>query len=192
MPPSNTGVCLNAEEAALVQQVNAYRQQNGRAALPASWWLSTTGQWHAWDLTVNAPYGGACNLHSWSGARPTLWQAVCYTADHAQAAQMWAKPRQISQGTPPGNPIYTGNGYENAAQAGSQITAAVALALWQASPAHREVILQQGVWAGINFRGLGVGIVGGHAVLWFGDGVDPSGTMPSCAVPPSIFATGFE
>lgn len=185
--PGNTGNCLNTEEAALVQAVNAYRVQNGKAALPASYWLSTTGQWHGWDLQANAPVGGNCNLHSWSAAMPNLWQGVCYTPDHAQAAQMWGKPRQISLNT------YTGNGYENAAVAGGIMTANVALTAWQNSPAHRDVILQQGVWAGVNFRGLGVGIVGNYAVLWFGDGIDPVGTMPECTgAAPAIYNNGFE
>jgi hypothetical protein len=68
--PGNTGNCLNTEEAALVQAVNAYRVQNGKAALPASYWLSTTGQWHGWDLQANAPVTTGCNLHSWSAAMP--------------------------------------------------------------------------------------------------------------------------
>lgn len=185
--PSNTGNCLNTEEAALVQAVNAYRVQNGKAALPASYWLSTTGQWHGWDLQANAPVGGNCNLHSWSAAMPNLWQAVCYTPDHAQAAQMWAKPKQISLNR------YTRNGYENAAVAGGLMTASIALTAWQNSPAHREVILQQGAWAGVNFTGLGVGIVGNYAVLWFGDGTDPAGTMPECTgASPAIYNNGFE
>lgn len=185
--PANTGNCLNTEEAALVQAVNAYRVQNGRAALPASYWLSTTGQWHGWDLQANAPVGGNCNLHSWSAAMPNLWQAVCYTPDHAQAAQMWAKPKQISLNR------YTRNGYENAAVAGGPMTANIALTAWQNSQAHREVILQQGAWAGVNFTGLGVGIVGNYAVLWFGDGTDPAGTMPECTgASPAIYNNGFE
>lgn len=185
--PGNTGNCLNTEEAALVQAVNAYRVQNGRAALPASYWLSTTGQWHGWDLQANAPVGGNCNLHSWSAAMPNLWQAVCYTPDHAQAAQMWAKPKQISLNR------YTRNGYENAAVAGGPMTASIALTAWQNSQAHREVILQQGAWAGVNFTGLGVGIVGNYAVLWFGDGTDPAGTMPECTgASPAIYNNGFE
>lgn len=185
--PGNTGNCLNTEEAALVQAVNAYRVQNGKAALPASYWLSTTGQWHGWDLQANAPVGGNCNLHSWSAAMPNLWQAVCYTPDHAQAAQMWAKPKQISLNR------YTRNGYENAAVAGGPMTANIALTAWQNSQAHREVILQQGAWAGVNFTGLGVGIVGNYAVLWFGDGTDPAGTMPECTgASPAIYNNGFE
>lgn len=185
--PGNTGSCLNAEEAELVQAVNAYRVQNGKAALPASYWLSTTGQWHGWDLQANAPVVGNCNLHSWSNAMPNLWQPVCYTPDHLQAAQMWGKPRQISLN------VYSGNGYENAAVAGGPMTASVALAAWQQSPAHRDVILQQGIWAGIGFQGMGVGIVGNYAVLWFGDRADPAGVMPEClTATPTIHANGFE
>lgn len=185
--PANTGVCLNAEEAALVQLVNNYRVQNGKSALPATRWLVTTGQWHVWDRIANNAVGGSCNPHSWSAAMPSLWQAVCYTPDHAQAAQMWAKPNQISLGR------YNGNGFENSADAGGPMTAAQALSQWQGSPAHRDVILNQGSWAGINFRGLGVGIVGNYAVLWFGDRVDPGGDMAACpqsAEP--LFVSSFE
>ena len=185
--PANTGLCLNAEEAALVQLVNNYRVQNGKAALPASRWLVTTGQWHVWDRIANTAVGGVCNPHSWSAAMPSLWQAVCYTADHAQAAQMWAKPRQISLGA------YTGNGFENSADSGVPMTAAQALAQWQGSPAHRDVILNQGSWAGIAFGGLGVGIVGNYAVLWFGDRVDSSGTLAACPQQvDAVFAADFE
>ena len=185
--PANTGVCLNAQEAALVQLVNNYRVQNGKPALPASRWLVTTGQWHVWDRIANNAVGGACNPHSWSAAMPNLWQPVCYTSDHAQAAQMWAKPRQISLGA------YSGNGFENSADSGAPMTAAQALLQWQGSPAHRDVILNQGSWAGIAFGGLGVGIQGNYAVLWFGDRADTSGTLTECAAAPdTVFAGNFE
>jgi hypothetical protein len=184
--PVNTGSCLNTEEAALVQMVNNYRAQNGKSVLPASRWLNTTGQWHVWDLGANNPAVGSCNIHSWSAAMPALWQAVCYTPDHAQATQMWNKPRQIS-----GN-AYSGTGYENAAVSGAVITAATALSLWQNSQAHREVILNQGAWASVTFRGMGVGVLGNYAVLWFGDAIDASGIMAPCAVAPTIFSNSFE
>lgn len=183
--PANTGVCLNAEEAVLVQLVNAYRAQNGKPALPATRWLATTAQWKVWDRIANNAVAPPCNSHSWSGAMPSLWQAVCYTPDHSQAAQMWGKPRQIS-----GN-LYTGNGYENTADSGAPMTAAQALAQWQSSPAHRDVILNEGIWAGVNFRGMGVGIAGNYAVIWFGDGNDPGGTMGACQSEPLFIAT-FE
>lgn len=184
--PANTGNCLNAQEAALVDLVNNYRVQHGKPALPASRWLNTTGQWHVWDRVANNAVGGSCNAHSWSGAMPNLWQPMCYTSDHAQAAQMWAKPRQIS-----GN-LYTGNGFENTADSGAPMTAAQALTQWQNSPAHNDVILNQNTWAGVSFHGLGVGVYGNYAVLWFGDGFDPSGTMGPCTTSDVILSTGFD
>lgn len=183
--PANTGLCLTAEEAALVQLVNAYRVQNGKAALPATRWLSTTGQFKVWDRIANGAVGGNCNSHSWSGAMPALWQAVCYTPDHAQSAQMWAKPRQISAN------VYSGNGFEITADSGAPMTAAQALSQWQASPAHRDVIINQGAWAGVTFRGLGVGIAGNYAVVWFGDAVDSAGPLNACQNE-TVFVATFE
>ena len=66
-----------------------------------------------------------------------------------------------------------------------------ALLIWQGSPAHRSVILNEGSWSGIPFHGMGVGIVGNYAVLWFGDAVDPGGTMGPCGNE-IVFSTSFE
>lgn len=185
---ANTADCLNPQEATLVALVNQYRQQNGLPAVAASFSLSSVGQWHVWDLEVNDPSGGNCNLHSWSAARPVLWQPMCYTADHAQAAQMWNKPRQIT-----GN-VYNSNGYENAAWHSNAITAAGALQQWQNSPGHNQVILNQGAWAGQTWRAMGVGVSQHFAVLWFGTLTDPLGTMQVCGAvnPDVLLRDGFE
>lgn len=182
------GQCLSHEEAELVRLTNEYRVQNGLTALPASKWLSATAQWHIWDR-INNPgaVGGACNTHSWSNFPPVgvTWQGMCYTGDHAQAAQMWGKPRQISVN------VYVGNGYELAADTGGTQTAQQALNQWKGSPSHNAVILQQGQWAGVNFRGMGTGIGAGYAVLWFGDGANNGGLLEEC-VTENVFANGFE
>lgn len=182
------GQCLSAQEAELVQRVNDYRAANGLSALPASRWLSTTAQWHIWDR-VNNPgaVGGVCNPHSWSNNPPpgVTWQGMCYTSDHAQAAQMWGKPRQISANR------YAGNGFELAADTGGTQTALNALLQWQGSPAHNAVILQQGAWSGITFGGMGTGISAGYAVLWFGDAFDSDVGMPVCLAE-LVFSNGFE
>lgn len=184
--PANTAQCLNADEAELLRLVNEYRMQNGRATVPVSQWLSAVGQWHVWDLAANAPVGGNCNLHSWSNARPQLWQAVCYTPDHAQAQQMWGKPGQISAGA------YTGTGYEIAAGASpGSITPATALGLWQASTGHNQVLLSQGSWANLTWRAIGVGLFNGHAVVWFSDRADPLAMAP-CNANGVLFGNGFE
>lgn len=183
--PSNTGNCLNAQEAELATLVNSYRLANGLSVVPVSRWVASTAQWHAWDLVANNPITPSCNAHSWSGARPAQWTAVCYAA--GQGAQMWVKPRQISAN------VYTGNGYENAAGAD---TAAVALAMWQQSSPHVDVILNRGIWATKTWHGMGVAMYGGYALLWFGDAIDPAGTMAPCTSGggpiDEIFDSAFE
>lgn len=184
--PTNTGLCLNAEEAELVRLTNEYRVQNGKPPLPVSLWLSTTGQFHTWDMMTNNALGGVCNLHSWSNSPPpgVTWQGMCYTSDHAQAAQMYAKPSQIS------NNLYTGLGFEVASVSGGEMNAITALGTWMFSPAHRDVILNQGAWAGVTFTGVGVGIVGNFGVMWFSNG-PTDGSMPAC-LSDAVFSNGFE
>lgn len=179
------GDCMSPEEESLVQQVNAYRVTNGLPTLPAARWLTTTAQWHLWDRINNpSAVGGICNPHSWSNSPPigVSWIGMCYTADHAQSAQMWAKPRQISGG------VYSGNGFELTADCGCVMTATQALLQWQGSPAHNSVILQQGSWGSVQFTGVGVGITNGFAALWFGSG-GPNGDPLS---PCELFSDGFE
>lgn len=187
--PPNTATCLNAEEVELARLANEYRQQHGLPAVPVSFSLSSVAQWHVWDLAANDPVGGVCNLHSWSNARPQTWQAVCYTSNHAQATQMWSKPRQITANA------YSSDGYEISAGGGGGITPDLALALWQASAAHRAVILNTSIWSNYPWSAMGVGLFQGYAVIWFGTLADPLGTMPACGAGGAelrIFDHGFE
>lgn len=186
--PPNTAACLNANEVELARLVNDYRAQNGLPAVAVSFSLSSVAQWHVWDMAANDPVGGACNLHSWSNARPAQWQGMCYTADHAQAAQMWDKPRQITGGA------YGSDGYEIAAGGGGSISPAQALSLWQGSSGHRAVILNTSIWSNFPWGGMGVGLFQGSAVVWFGTLSDPLGAMQPCAAGAEvrIFAHGFE
>jgi uncharacterized protein YkwD len=181
--PSNTASCLTPAEASLAQLTNEYRQQNALPAIPVSFSLSAVAQWHVWDLRANAPVGGACNLHSWSNAMPALWQAMCYTADHAQAAQMWNKPRQVTAN------VYNSNGYEISAFNSAGMTAAGALNQWKGSPGHNAVILNQSPWNAFPWGAMGVGVFDDYAVIWFGTLADPLGVMASCG---GIFTSGFE
>lgn len=177
--------CTNVQETQLVALVNEYRVANGRSALPATRWMTATAQWHVWDLITNNPTSATCNMHSWSNSPPpgVFWTGVCWTG--TQSTEMWVKPREVSANA------YLGIGFENAAVSGGEQTAAQALWQWQHSPAHNAVILQQGVWAGVNFQNIGVGIDGPYAVLWFGDGLDPAGAVSPCLTD-SIFSAGFE
>jgi peptidoglycan hydrolase-like protein with peptidoglycan-binding domain len=175
--PSTTDVCLTSEEAELARSVNAYRVENGLAAVPVSRALTMVAQLHVRDLQEFRPNSGtddrgqACNLHSWSANGP--WTAVCYTPDHANSAGMWNKPREIAG--------YPGIGFENAfASFGRPATAAAALDAWKASPGHNQTILQQGIWQRFDWPAMGVGISENFAVLWFGDTADAQGEVRAC------------
>ena len=172
------GECLSADEAMLVQLVNDYRQAEGLAPLKVTVSLTAVAQWHVWDLDVNAPQGGECNLHSWSDG-PT-WPPVCYTADHANASGMWDKPREITANT------YTGNGFEIAYWTSGTATPEAALSGWQNSPGHNDVILNAGIWQTYDpWPAMGVGMRAGYAVIWFGSTTDPQGTINECGSTPA-------
>jgi uncharacterized protein YkwD len=154
----------SADALALIDLVNAYRGDNGLPAIPASTSLCTVATAHVHDLADNMPHvqPGGCNLHSWSDQG--AWSPCCYTPDHAQAMCMWVKPSELTS--------YAGYGYENAAAGvGSPEQA---LSLWQSSPGHNEVILNQGIWADLPWGALGADIHQGFAVLWFGAEADPA------------------
>jgi len=178
------GDCLTAEEGQLLELINQYRVDEGHAAVPWSKSLTEVAQWHVWDLETNNPDASiSCNMHSWSDQG--IWTPVCYTADHANAAGMWAKPSEIT-----GN-VYSAPGYEIAYFGGAGTTPQGALAAWQGSSGHNDVILNQGIWASRDpWPAMGAGIFGGYAVVWFGDMTDPRGGIATCG--DGIFSDGFE
>ncbi len=176
------GVCLNQEEAELARQINEYRASLNLPPLQISKSLSLVAQQHVWDSNNNqaswptAPAGKSCNLHSWSRVvNPALqqgtWSEVCYTSDHANAAGMWNKPREIAG--------YPGDGVENSFATGGTANATGALTAWKNSPGHNNVITQQGGWGPMAAMGLGVS--GGYAHLWLSGTADPVGEAPLCA-----------
>lgn len=178
--PDEPGNCLTAEEATLATLINQYRASLGLPEIPLSRSLSTVAQWHVRDLEWNNPASGhdprgqACNMHSWSDEGP--WTPVCYTSDHFYAEGMWNKPREITNG------VYNSEGFEIAmGGSGWTANAADALAAWQSSPGHNNVIIEQGPWAGYKWPAMGIGIYEGYAVVWFGRMTDPAGTLPTCA-----------
>ncbi|RYY97655.1 MAG: CAP domain-containing protein [Chitinophagaceae bacterium] len=152
------GQSLTPGESDLYRLVQAYRDSLGLPRIPLSPSLVTVAQAHARDLAQHRPDGGACNTHSWSASGP--WTACCYTPDHAQAACMWNKPRELTR--------YRGNGYEIACASSGAISAAGALQSWLGSAGHRSVIANEDAWKDMHWGAIGVGMSGGYAVVWFG------------------------
>lgn len=157
-------VTLTTAEKELYDLIIDYRSTLGLGDIPLSSSLTYVAQQHVNDLVENNPTSNNCNLHSWSDKGN--WSACCYTADHAEAACMWDKPRELTD--------YTGNGYEIAYFQSNEATPEEALSAWQNSSAHNDVILNNGSWSN-KWNAIGLGIRGKYAVVWFGNEEDPTG-----------------
>ena len=160
----------------LVRVINQYRREQGLDEIPYSPRLTDVAKWHVYDLEVNKPSGGSCNLHSWSdkgehrdflAKNNVSWNSCCYTSDHARKQCMWNKPREISDGA------YKANGYEIAAR-NRGMTSHRALEQWKASPLHLDMILNRGKWAKSKWKAIGAAISSRYAVVWFGKETDRS------------------
>jgi uncharacterized protein YkwD len=174
-PPPDSGEGLSPAEAELARLVNRFRSERGLPAVPVSKSLTAVARWHVWDLEQNDPAAGKCNLHSWSDARPDLWNPVCYTPDHANAKEMWKKPAQITGGD------YSGRGYENVFMDPAGATPEAALAAWKQNRSHRRVMAEKGIWKETRWRAMGVAVRGAYAAIWFGRRPDPAGTLSTDA-----------
>ena len=91
---------------------------------------------------------------------------------------MWNKPTEISGGA------YTSTGYELAAWNFGSVESA--LNGWKGSPAHNDVILNQGIWASQTWQAMGVGVDPTNTTyfLWFAAGADGAGAPELCGIEP--------
>ncbi len=143
----------------LVKTINDYRKQMGLPEVVMSPALNKVAQQHVKDLAENKPQeeGKDCNLHSWSDQTEHASEC-CYTSNHAQAACMWNKPRELTG--------YDGNGYEIAA--GGVSSPEEALSEWMTSTMHHAVIINRGLWKDVEWNAMGAAVYKGYAVVWFG------------------------
>lgn len=167
--PSHVGSCLTTEEVKLGNMINDYRASVGKTRLPFSKTLSTVAQAHVFDSQMHMPENCNGNLHSWSGQCST-WSAVCF--EFADGHGMWVKPSEI-------NPQFSGNGFEISTLHFEGMTAERALAGWQGSPPHNDVIVENPPWTR-PFAGMGIGIYGNYSHVWFAHSADPAGNIGSC------------
>lgn len=158
------GQVLNDEEQKMYDLIMEYRKEKGLPSIPLSPSLTFVAQTHAMDVLMNNPCIDSCSGHSWSDKGK--WTPCCYTLDHAQAQCMWNKPRELTS--------YQADGYEIVTRYKTKevktriMTAEDALANWKSSPGHNSVIINEGQWAIIDWKAIGIGIYKGYACVWFG------------------------
>jgi hypothetical protein len=137
----------------------AYRKSKGLPNIPISPALTKVAQAHVRDLEAHFDLDNRdiCNPHSWS--KKGKWTSCCYGNDHAAAACMWNKPKEIAG--------FDGKGYEIAYFNSDAASAEEALAGWKKSPGHNPVIINQGTWKQVKWNSIGIGIYGKYGVVWF-------------------------
>ena len=155
---------LTSEEMELYRMLMEYRAEKGLPSIPLSKSLTYVAQAHVKDLVNNKPDLGKCNAHSWSSKGK--WSACCYTPNHAKAACMWNKPRELTN--------YKGNGFEiscgsNDCCSDFVMTADYALQSWKDSAGHNVVIINEDIWKKMTWNAIGIGLYKGFAVVWFGE-----------------------
>ncbi|MGC1242440.1 MAG: CAP domain-containing protein [Chryseosolibacter sp.] len=167
-------ICLSPEEKKLYDLITEYRKAQGLPAIEISAKLTSVAQTHARDLAQNYQFDpkNKCNPHSWS--KRGKWSSCCYTSDHQQAKCMWDKPSEIAG--------YESPGYEIAYYSSAGASASEGLAGWKKSPAHNPLIINEGMWNKVTWKGIGIGIYKEYGIVWFGELEDKS-TLDLCPTP---------
>lgn len=171
-PSYSDSICVSSEEEKLFNLINEYRKENKLDPIPFSQKLTIVAQAHAKDLVNNYEFDpkGKCNPHSWS--TNGKWSACCYTSDHKKASCMWDKPKEISG--------YNHPGYEIAYYSSAGANAQEGLEGWKDSPSHNPLLINSGIWAKVSWKGMGIGIYGEFAVVWFGQLEDDEKNLNTC------------
>jgi hypothetical protein len=154
--------CITNEELKLYNLINDYRKSNGKSEIPLSKSLSYVAKLHVNDLHVNRPDTADCNLHSWSDKGD--WTQCCYGRDIFNNTCMTAKPKELTD--------YPGPGYEITFWESVDADPEIVVGLWTSAKASDDLILNLDIWSEKDWKALGVGIMKGYAVVWFGAAAD--------------------
>lgn len=155
---------IDAEELELYNLIMSYRAQNGLPSIELSKALTAVAGRHALDTVYNV---GKYVGHSWSDAPYS-------SSDSSTYRNMWDAPERIGTG-------YKSDGFEiSTGFTGSNVqildtSAPRALASWQGSTGHDNVILNKDIWAPFDWQAIGIGIHKGVAHVWFGAAKDATG-----------------
>jgi hypothetical protein len=147
----------------LVDLINDYRRRNGLHAVPLSPRLTAVAALHVKDLEKHRPHEVYGSLHSWS--ETGRWTGGAYReSDDKTWPLMWQKPKEIAG--------YDGFGFEISAARVRDLRHA--LAVWQVSPSHNNLLLNRERWKDPRWQWQAVGAVfhKGYACAWFGDQPD--------------------
>ncbi len=165
------GFCISTEELKLYNLLNNYRKQHKLPEIQLSKSLCYVAKVHVNDMQANHPDTADCNLHSWSDQGD--WAECCYGREKINHTCMTSKPGELTN--------YPGKGYEIAFWESVDAQPDIVIDLWKSSISSNDLILSKGVWKGIVWKALGVGIFKGYAVVWFGKEEDVEDGVKICS-----------
>ena len=159
-----TEICLSKGEKELYNLIMDYRKEKRLPLIPLSVKLTLVAQTHTRDLTdnYNVNYSSICNPHSWSSRGK--WSYCCYTNDHRHTKCMLEKPKEIAG--------YNGRGYEIAYYQLTGATALQSFVSWKKSSQHNPIMINEGLWANLKWKAIGIGIHQSYSTVWFGEDSD--------------------
>ncbi len=154
--------CISAEEFQLYQLINYYRKALALNPIPLSKSLSYVAITHARDLAANFNPNSICNMHSWSDKGK--WMPICFPSQQSKKNNIRLKAKEIIG--------YSGEAHEiaywsNVANSPRQI-----LSFWRDNKVSDNMLLNRKEWEDVSWKAIGIGIVGGYAVVWMGKAVD--------------------
>jgi len=163
--------CISSDELKLYNLVNTYRKQNKLPEIQLSKSLCYVARVHVKDLHLNHPDTMDCNLHSWSDQGN--WAECCYGREKINHTCMTSKPGELTN--------YPGKGYEIAFWESVDAQPDIVIDLWKSSASSNDLMLNKGVWKGSSWNSLGVGMLKGYAVVWFGKEPDVEEGVKICS-----------
>jgi len=162
--------CISGTELKLYNLLNNHRKKNKLPEIPLSKSLCFVAKIHVNDLLNNKPDTADCNLHSWSDKGE--WAECCYGREKFNNTCMTSKPVELTN--------YSGKGYEIAFWENVDADPEVVLDLWTSSQPSNDLILNKDIWKEKTWKAIGVGILAGYAVVWFGAETDPEQGVKIC------------
>lgn len=154
--------CITEEENKLFNLVNEYRKAMKLAPIPLSKSLSYIAKVHIQDLIRNKPDTNTCSFHSWSDKGE--WTSCCYQKEKNDQKCMQLKPQELTN--------YPGKAYEIVYWESKDATPDFAFNQWREIIASRSVLINSEEWGKFSWNAIGVGIMGGFAVIWLGEEFD--------------------
>ena len=162
--------CITQAEHKLSRLINNHRVLNGLPELSLSKSLSFVAVTHVADLVNNHPDTGICNLNSWSDKGE--WTPCCHSKYFPRPECIFGKPGELTD--------YKGDGHELVYWEFSDAIPDSVFIFWSGLDETNDFLLNKGKWNKYKWKSMGVSILEGYAVVWFGELSDNAGEPTVC------------